>query len=91
MDYHAKILQYSSEINDQCTHKTFTRFSCSMPKIGACVKLALFCILSENKGFFPFKMLPKLIIKSTFAYLNISINNYDIILIQIFSLYMALF
>ena len=63
MDNHAKILiQYSSEVNDQCTHKTFAHFSCSMPKKRVCVRrifaiviqcsqLALFCIVSGNKGF----------------------------------------
>lgn len=71
MDYHAKILQYSSEINDQCTHKTFTRFSCSMPKIGVCVKLALFCTLSENKGFSLLKCCQSL---SSNQHLHISIS-----------------
>ena len=56
-------LQYSSEVDGQCTRKTFARFSRLRNKafVKACPKctfiviqrsqLALFCIVSENLGF----------------------------------------
>ena len=91
MDNHAKILiLYSSEVNDQCTHKTSAHVLCQKKGcvLGAfllllfnAVNLLCSALFRETNVFS--LSLPKHIIKSTFASLNICINNNEIILILV--------
>ena len=92
MDNHARILiQYSIEVNDQCTHTFFMFYTKRKRRVLGTFLLLLFnavnllcSALFRKTKVFSFKMLPKHIIKSTLAYLIIGINNDEIILILVF-------